>query len=123
MVNRPTKITIIAILGFIIGLFYISVFRGKVDIDLLINGLVCIIFSLGLFKIKNWARIMGIISSWISIFIYLNLIIYTITYYQRHHGFAVIALILYLPLLLFSIWVLDCLNQPKIKQFFKENKD
>jgi len=121
MTKKPGRIITISILGLFIGALNIFIYSNHNSIVFLIIGLACFILSAGLFKLKNWARILAIIAAIVFILIYANLIIYMFVYYQRHHGFAGIALIFHLPLLLLSVWTLDCLNNPKIKLFFKSS--
>lgn len=122
MAIRPLKIIAIPILLFLIGIFYLFIFSNKNNVIFLIIGSLCIFLSFGLFKLLNFVRIMAIGLSCIFVLVYILLIVYGLTSYSYHHGFAAIGLILHLPLLLLCIWTLDCLNKPDIKNKFKSFK-
>ncbi len=120
MSKRPFKIKMISTLSIFIGIFNIFIFANNVNnLIFFVIGSACIFLGLGLFTLSNRIRILTIIFSIFFIFIYILLIIYTIREYEYHHGFAGIGLIFHFPLLLFCIWALDCLNQPKIKKLFR----
>ncbi|MDD4938839.1 MAG: hypothetical protein PHE18_00325 [Candidatus Omnitrophica bacterium] len=118
MIKKPTRVILISGLGLIIGIFNIFVYSNHNSPIFLTIGVTCFILSIGLFKLNNWARMLTIIMASVFIIIYGALLIYTFAYYEQHHGFAGIALIFHLPLLLLSIWSLDCLNNPGIKTLF-----
>lgn len=121
MTKRPFRITLISICGFLIGLFNIFSFSNRNDLIFLIIGLICVFLSLAIFRLWKPTRIIAMIFSWIFILIYLSLIIYAVTGYSYHHGFAFIGLIFHLPLLLLCILTLHYFNLPQIKKLFSNN--
>ncbi len=120
MSKKPLRIILISIVGFIIGLFNIFIFYNENSIVFFIMGFLCVILSFGLFNLWNWARMIAKIAAILFMIIYGYLIVYAFAGYNYHHGFAFIGLIFNLPLLLLCLWVLDCLNNPKIKALFKQ---
>ncbi|MCX5698883.1 MAG: hypothetical protein NTX01_04220 [Candidatus Omnitrophica bacterium] len=122
MKNRAFRIKLLTLLGLLVGAFNIFIVaEDKSNMLFLFIGTGCIILSLGLFFYKNWARIIAIIFSILFIFIYLLLLIYT--FLGAFQGFGGIGLLFNFPVLLFSLFVLNALNRPNIKeQFLSQQK-
>jgi hypothetical protein len=138
--QRPTGVTILAVLAFIAGGFLIlmallsllggalvsslgssrmgmlaGVGAAVVAIFLLIFALVEVVIGVGLLKLQNWARIVTIVLVGLSLLGSLGSIL---SPFAHIHVFFFLFLIRRLVFAAIDVWILWYLFQPNVKQAF-----
>ena len=140
MQQRPTGVTIIAVLAFLgaallvlgalfslLGGMLVSTMAASrmgalagvgaavIAVFLLIAAVVDIVVGVGLWKLKNWARIITIVLTGIGL---LGSVLSIISPFGQIHVFFFVFLIRRLILAAIYAWILWYLFQPNVKQAF-----
>jgi len=120
MNKKPLKVILISILGLLISLWNFLEFDNSNKIFLVIS-LIYLSLSIGIFLLINWVRIITILFSLYSLFIYLQLLYYGIKgiVMGGKNMFIAAGFIFHLPSFIFALLVLDTLTRKKIKEIFK----
>ena len=108
-------------------LFLIGVANGLTGVShvanssFLVMGLICVLLSVGILKLWNWARIILIAFSFAFILlIYLPLVVGTFRGYWQ--GWGGLGVMVHFPLFVTSILCITTLLQPKIADRFRGAK-
>lgn len=125
MQKKSVGIIILAIFGFVVGIFnlwkgigYIG-FHFVSAVEFLSLAIVCAVLSLGLLKLRKWARIATFIFSSLTIPLCLLLIYGTWLHFEGYRQtWAFWPLIELFPSLLFSLCAIFYLTRPKVKNYF-----
>ena len=117
MIKKNHDIKILATSYFAIGAFNLFVgISDKSNIVFLVIGFICTILGIGLYRLWNLIRITAITISSFFVFIYVMLIIGTIM--NQFEGWGGLGLLFNFPILALSLYAIDILMHPNIKQQF-----
>lgn len=117
-------IAFFSIAQLVLGIFIISSiqfkpFNLKYIIEYFLVGMILIFASMGLFKLKNFIRLLNLLIASLMLFVYFYIMIRCIL---QPHAYATMFLVAYFPVFLLYIAFLIYFTRPKIKELYKNPK-